>query len=121
VSTTFTIRDDSVPEGNYEAVFVGYEQRTHEEYGEGYRWEWEITNGPQKGKAVYRTTPLKPTTRNACGAVLAALGAQSQGDGVQVNPDAYVGKAYLIIVKKSPSGKGTRVHELILKEGEPPF
>ena len=121
MSTTFEIKDTEVPEGNYAADFVGYEQKTHEEYGEGLCWEWQIADGKYKGRSVYRTTSCNPTTRNACGAVLAALGGQSQSDGVTVNPDSYIGKRYLVIVKKSPSGKGTRVHELILKDSETPF
>ena len=121
MSTTFEIKDNEVPEGNYVADFIGYSDTTHEEYGPGLCWEWQIADGKYKGRSVFRTTAVKPTTRNSCGAILASLGGQSQSDGVKVNPDAYVSKQYLVIVKKSPSGKGTRVHELILKDGEAPF
>lgn len=117
--STYEIKDLDVPEGNYVGDFVGCEEVTHEEYGLGLRFEWQVTEGRHKGKSCYRTTSPEPTTKNACGAVMSALAGVSQSGGERVSLDDCIGRSYLLIVKKSPSGKGTRVHELILKDPPP--
>lgn len=101
------------PPGNYKAVFTGVEATTHESYGEGLRFSWTITDGPQKGAVASRGTGNKPSTGNAAGKLIAALTGQSLSGGQKVSVASCVGKAYLITVGPSPSGNGTRVETVI--------
>src|SRR5688572_17370951 len=107
MSDSFVIEDSSVPAGNYEAKFVGHENRVHPEYGDGILFLWEITDGKYKGRQAGRTTGPRPLTGNACGRMLSELSGSDLKDGVRVKPDDYVGKKYLIIVKATPNGKST--------------
>lgn len=96
------------PAGNYKAKFVGVEKTTHEEYGDGLRWSWEVIDGPQKGAIASRTTSPKPTTGNAAGKLLAAMTGATLAGGSKVSLADCVGKTFLIAVAPTKSG-GTRV------------
>jgi hypothetical protein len=101
------------PPGNYKAVFTGVEATVHESYGEGLRFSWSITEGPQKGAVASRGTGNKPSTGNAAGKMIAALTGQPLAGGQKVSVSACVGKPFLITVGPSPSGNGTRVETVI--------
>lgn len=101
------------PAGNYKAVFTGVEATTHESYGEGLRFSWTITDGPQKGAVASRGTGNKPSPANAAGKVIAALTGQTLAGGAKVSLASCVGQAYLVTVAQSPSGTGTRVETCI--------
>ena len=79
------------PAGNYRAVFEGVEQTTHEEYGDGLRWKWKVTDGPQSGVIATRTIKLS----NVGTGVVASsgyLGVAGQGIfiwGAQMETGAY--------------------------------
>jgi hypothetical protein len=97
------------PPGNYKARFVGVEQTTHEEYGPGLRWSWEVSDGPQAGVIATRTTSPKPTTGNAAGKLIAAMTGATLAGGQKASVRDCVGKAFLISVTATKSGTGTRV------------
>ncbi len=104
-----TIANYSLPVSEYRAEFVGIETTTHFEYGDGLKWTFVIAEGPQKGRECYRTTKCEPTPRNSCGKFLAALASVEASDGLQIDPDDFVGQIYNVIVEEAQSGLSTRV------------
>jgi hypothetical protein len=101
------------PAGNYKAHFVGVEQTTHEEYGDGLRWKWKVADGPQSGVIASRTTSPKPTTGNAAGKLIAAMTGATLAGGQKASVRDCVGKLFLISVAATKSGSGTRVESAI--------
>ena len=101
------------PAGNYKAEFVGVEQTTHEEYGDGLRWRWKVVDGPQAGVIASRTTSPKPTTGNAAGTLIAAMTGQTLAGGQKASVRDCIGKHFLIQVAATKSGSGTRVETAI--------
>jgi hypothetical protein len=101
-----------VPAATYQGVFVGIESTTNQ-YGEGYTWQWRITQeGPHKGKTVKRITGDYPTKTNACGKMLTQVsGRESLEANESINLADYVGKSYTIVVSPCASG-GTRVESV---------
>jgi len=97
------------PAGNYRATFEGVEQTTHEEYGDGLRWKWKVTDGPQSGVIATRTTSPKPTTGNAAGKLIASMTGATLAGGQKASVRDCVGKTFLISVMPTKSGSGTRV------------
>ena len=97
------------PAGNYKAEFVGVEPTVHEEYGEGLRWSWKVTEGPQAGVIASRTTSPKPTTGNAAGKLIAAMTGSTLAGGQKASVRDCIGKTFLIQVAATKSGSGTRV------------
>ena len=104
-----TVSNAGVPVGSYLAKFVGVEP-TSNEIGEGIRWIFEVTNGPQRGQRCSRITNAVPTLKNACGKILAGLGAVLVA-GAQVDIDGFVGATFLIVVAQTDSG-ATRVESV---------
>ena len=96
------------PVGNYKTVFRGCEQTSHEEYGPGLRWKWEVAEGPQAGVIASRITSPSPTTGNAAGKLIAAMTGQTLASGQNVSVRDCVGKPFMISVQATKSG-GTRV------------
>ena len=101
------------PAGNYKASFVGVEKVTHEEYGDGLRWQWKVIDGPQAGEIASRTTSPKPTTGNAAGKLLAAMTGTTLASGQKASIRDCIGKTFLISVAPTKSGSGTRVESAI--------
>ena len=97
------------PAGNYRAEFVGVETTTHEEYGDGLRWSWRVSEGPQKGVIARRITSPKPTTGNAAGRLIAAMTGTTLAGGQKASIRDCVGKVFLVSVQATKSGTGTRV------------
>jgi len=105
----FEVSNAGPPAGNYKAEFVGVEQTTHEEYGDGLRWKWRVVDGPQRGVIATRTTNPKPTTGNAAGKLIAAMTGTTLAGGQKASVRDCVGKTFLICVAATKSGSGTRV------------
>ena len=115
----FTIKSTDCPAGVYKARFDGVEAMNHAEYGDGLRFDFEVTDGPQKGKRTCRITSADPTPRNAAGRMLADLAGVTPVNGVSVDLDSVTGCEYTIVVRESESGR-TRVESACaIKEGEP--
>jgi hypothetical protein len=71
----------------------------------GIEWQFEITDGPQAGQIVGRITSAVPTTKNACGTLLAGLVGRLVQPDEEVDPDQYRGRTYQIVIahsKESP-------------------
>ena len=107
-----TIVNSGPPPGNYTAKFVAVEESHHDEYGDGLRWEFSVTNGEHAGKTASRVTATTPTARNNCGTVLAGLLGRSVKPDEEIDIDLLVGRTYLIVVAETKGG-GTRVESII--------
>ena len=110
------IQNSSLPIGSYKAVFEGVETTTHEEYGDGLKWAFRVADGQHAGRECYRITKCEPTPKNSCGRLLAALSGASAKDGLEIDPDDFVGRPYLIIIAETQSGS-TRV-ETVAQDAE---
>lgn len=108
-----TIKDPSVPAGVYVTEFDGVEETTHEQYGDGLLWKFDVVKGRFKGRTVFRTTKTEPTIRNSCGKFLAALAGKAPQDDLAVDPGDYEGERYIVTVCESATGQGTRVDSLV--------
>lgn len=101
------------PPGTYSAKFMGFESTTHEQYGAGLKWTWEIVGGALAGQKASRTTGVSPTPRNGAGKLVAGLVGRAIAPGEDVNLDSCVGKNYLIVVAEAKGG-GTRVETVLI-------
>jgi hypothetical protein len=106
---TFDVKDTTnPPPGMYKARFLGVEQITHETYGEGALFTWEIVDGDHAGKIAGRVSSPLATTSNATGKMIAGLIGGQFKPG-QVSLEGCVGRSYLIQVGYGQDGKKTRV------------
>jgi hypothetical protein len=114
----FTIKSTDCPAGVFKARFDGVEEMTHPEYGPGLRFDFEVMEGPNKGKRTCRITSAEPTPRNAAGRMLADLAGVHASDGVSVNVDDYLNREYTVVVRETETGR-TRIESVCaVKEGE---
>jgi hypothetical protein len=101
-----------VPPGSYTARFMGVEPVNSDQYGEGLRWKFAITQGPQRDQVAARITGLTPSPRNGCGKILAGLVNRPLALDEEVDIDQFIGRVYLIVVVVSENG-GSRIDALI--------
>jgi hypothetical protein len=92
-----------VPEGSYLGKFVRVEPTTND-FGEGLKWIWEITTGQQAGQIASCTTSTNPSAKNRCGKVVTGMLGKSLPNGEELDTDMFVGRTYLLIVRKGESG-----------------
>jgi hypothetical protein len=109
-----TVTSGGPPTGSYAARFAGIEETTHDEFGAGLRWKFEVTQGEQAGKVASRTTGLRPTAKNGCGKMLAGVLGRELRAGEQLDPHQFVGREYLIVVGPTENGS-TRVEAVVPK------
>lgn len=111
-----TIKDKSLPPGEYLAEFDGVEESTHEKYGPGLQWRFVVVKGRLKDAECFRTTKVEPTTKNSCGRFLASLAGKSPQDEMDIDPEDYEGQRYIISVRETPNGQSTRVETFIAEK-----
>ena len=107
----FTIRSIDCPAGVYRARFAGAETTSHAEFGDGLRFEFEVTDGPQQGKRPSRITSADPTPHNVAGRMLCDLAGVAPANGVSINLDDYLNREYTIVVREDELGR-TRVESV---------
>jgi hypothetical protein len=114
-------------EGQHVAKFLGVTMMpTHDDAGKllppkigqdgkpmepGMSWEFEVAEGPDKGKIASRISGKHPNPKNIAGRLMAAVSGKYLKPGVAINLDQYVGKLYLITVEPTSTGKGTRISD----------
>ena len=106
------------PPGTYTATFAGVEETTHEQWGPGLKWTFEIVAGPHRGIKAHRTTGLTATAKNGCGLMLKAVIGRPLVLGEVHDCDQFIGEAYMIMVAETPSGS-TRVETAIRQTALP--
>lgn len=99
--------------------------RDNKPMGPAVEWQFEITADPEHdgehiGNQVGRITAAEPTTRNSCGALLKGLVGKEVGTEEDVDPDAFVGQMYQLVVspnKENP--EKTYVTQIVKVKGKP--
>ena len=89
----------SLPEGVFKARFVDVEPTIHDEYGDGLKFVFEVTDGDRIGELGTRITSAKPTPKNAAGRIIAGIVGESLKAGKTVSLEPFVGKEYLIQIE----------------------
>jgi hypothetical protein len=110
----FTVSSGGVPAGSYNGTFAGIEAQPENKekgYPAGIRWKFIIDAGPHAGQTASRITGTTPSPKNGCGKMLSGLIGRALKEGEQIDPDAYIGKRYLLVVAAGQGG-GTRVEAI---------
>ena len=97
------------PAGFYRAKFLDVEPTSHEEYGAGLKFVFEIVDGDHLGEQATRITSEKPTLKNAAGRMVSGISGKSLKAGIAVDLEPFVGHVYLIQVSDTDSGTSTRI------------
>jgi hypothetical protein len=112
--TEFTVAQGSgPPAGIYRAEFLGVVKTTHEQYGDGARFDWRIVGGEHDGKTASRTCKPTPSPKNVTGKLMAGLLGGAMKPGEKVSLAACVGKTYTIVVGTAANGETTRVESVV--------
>ena len=110
----FTVADGSgPPAGFYKAQFVGVVKTTHEQYGEGARFDFRIVGGEHDGKTASRTCKPTPSPKNVTGKLMAGLLGGAMKPGEKVSLAGCIGKVYTIVVGTAANGETTRVESVV--------
>ena len=88
--------------GSHKGVFKGIEP-TETQKGKAWRWRFETLDGKKASELSDRES--LPTPKNKTGRFLMALAGKAFAGGDKIDPDAYVGKNYLLIVEPKGDGK----------------
>lgn len=106
---TYTKSAYEMPDGKYIARFTGVTMR--EATGQldqrgnpmppGMTWDFEITEGDQKGKKADRLTGRTPTPKSGCGKFLAAITDSVLRDGQEVDLEPFQGRLYRITIQEN--------------------
>jgi hypothetical protein len=93
-----------VPDGMHYATFKSVEAVPEREFDgkkvPGVRWQFEIANGPNKGRTASRITGVSPTDKSMCGKIIAGLLSRTPRPGEACDIGQCVGKTYAIVVTK---------------------
>jgi hypothetical protein len=101
------------PPGAYKAEFLGVRKTEHPEFGAGLRFEFKVLDGVQAGAIAARTTSAKPSPGNAAGKFIGSIIGTPLAGGQKASLSGAVGKTFLIVCEATPSGKGSRVANVV--------
>ena len=101
------------PPGAYKAEFLGVKRTEHPEYGSGLRFEFRVLDGGQTGAIAARTTSAKPSPANAAGKFIGSIIGTPLAGGQKASLSGAVGKTFLIVCEATPSGKGSKVANVV--------
>jgi hypothetical protein len=110
----FTVSEGSgPPAGIYRAEFLGVVKTTHEQYGDGARFDWKVIGGEFEGKIASRTCKPSPSPKNITGKLMAGLLGRAMKPGEAVSLAPCVGRTYTIVVGTGQNGTSTRVESVV--------
>ncbi len=95
--------------GTYHGKLLRVVGTSHEEYGPGLRWDFEIDDGEHVGAVVSRTTKPVASKRNTCGAFCKMLSGLPIETAIEHDTDDWERVSGSIVIERSPSGEGIRV------------
>lgn len=105
-----------VPEGFYDLEYLGAEpQPENKERGfkPGINWKFVVIGGDYDAQLTSRITGSDCKPGVNAGEFFEKIVGRQPAPGIKVNLNDFAGKRFKARVKKAPSGKGTRVEELI--------
>lgn len=97
---------ETIPQGQYIAIFKDVQKTKHEQWGDGVMFCFEIAAGEYKGQMAMRIGKPHATKANATGKMLIGITGTQNVGRVDLRP--FVGKPYNIIMEPTQGGK-TRV------------
>lgn len=99
-----------MPDGKYLAKFLGCQMRD-DKPGEKPRlgndgnplppammWNFEIADGPERGKKSDKLTGRVPTPKSGCGKMLAAIADTILKDGQEIDIEPFIGQLYRVTI-----------------------
>ena len=92
-------------------------ETTHEKWGAGLTWSWEILEGRWAGQIIFRTTKPTGTKANSCGKFLLKMTGLSLAEAKHKDLDDYIGVECVITVEETESGSA-RVESFRVKAAE---
>ena len=98
-----------VEPGAYQGKFLGTTETSHDDYGDGARWDFEIVDGKYAGATVSRTTKTVASGQNSCGAFCEMVSGLPLEAAAEHDIDEWSGQLGTIVVEPSPAGDGVRV------------
>ena len=110
-----------VPPGSHEASFAGATPTTHDEYGPGVQWKFQIEKGENAGAIVSRTTKDIASQKNTCGKFWEMVSGLSFEVAIQHDTDIWIGDVGTIVLEPAPSGSGIRVASFVRHDHDTPF
>jgi hypothetical protein len=102
------------PVGSYKAVLESLQTTSHQEYGDGLRISWQVTEGVCAGMIATRTCNLFPTPTNMTGKLMAGLLGRQIKPGEKISLEPCIGRSYMIVVGLGRNGQSTRVESCVL-------
>jgi hypothetical protein len=100
----FVMSSVGAPKGVYNAKFVAVYPTKHAEYGDGYRFEFEVLSGEFAGRLVSRVTGNEPTPANILGRLLNGLVGRELAPKEEIDVNVLVGQPYLVTVEETKPG-----------------
>lgn len=105
--------------GTYRGKHLRVVETSHDEYGPGLRWDFEIDEGGHVGALVSRTTKSVASKRNTCGAFCEMLSGLPIEIAIERDTDEWQGVCGSIVIERSPSGEGVRVAQFVRDSSQP--
>ena len=98
----------TVPAGIFKMAFQTVEPTSHDEFGPGLKFCFEVIDGEHAGEQATRITSDKPSPKNSAGRMITGIVGRSISPGENIDLAFYVGKKYLVQVEDAKGG-GTRI------------
>lgn len=123
MNTDFTVKPSGeLPVGSYFAVFknvVPFDGNDKID-GERWKWLWEVTTGPLKGREVSALTDPTFTAGNKAGKFVAGMAGRALQTGEDLSPviESCKGKRFVLSVAGGPKGGKVGVQAVSLPPEE---
>ena len=99
--------------GTYHGFFSDAAPTSHDDYGPGIRWDFQIDEGTCAGATVSRTTKDIASPANTCGKFWQMVSGLDFEAAAQCDTEEWTGATGTIEVEQSPSGDSVRVATFI--------
>lgn len=108
MKTTYHENPYAVDDGRFLARFKGIEwfksdtakDKNGQPLPAGWKWEFDLCEGPDTGKIANTITPSVPSLKNKCGRMIQALSDGHIEDGMDFDSDMFRGFYYRITIRE---------------------
>lgn len=108
----FEMQDfETVPQGQYIAIFKDVQKTNHEQWGDGVMFVFEIAAGEYKGQNATRIGKPQPTNKNATGKMISGITSRTFEQGQRIDLRQYIGMPYNVLMEPTQGGK-TRIAQV---------
>ena len=99
--------------GRYPGRFRDVTDSLHEEYGEGVRWNFDISDKTHGEIPVSRVTKAIASHKNSCGKFWEMVSGLSLEAAIEHDTEEWSNTAGIVILEEMPIGDGVRVAQFI--------